>query len=36
VVSCGDVVVPRHIVAEAVFEAVGRAIESAVKSAAGQ
>lgn len=30
-VSCGDVEVPRHVVAEAVFEAVGRAIEVAVR-----
>ncbi|MEX2278836.1 MAG: P1 family peptidase [Acidimicrobiia bacterium] len=33
-VSCGSVEVPRHIVAEAAFEAVGRAIESAVRSVA--
>lgn len=33
VVSCGEVEVPRHVVAEAVFEAVGRAIESAVREA---
>ncbi|MEX1044416.1 MAG: P1 family peptidase [Acidimicrobiia bacterium] len=32
-VSCGDVEVPRHVVAEAAFEAVGRAIESAVREA---
>lgn len=34
VVSCGNVEVPRHVVAEAVFEAVGRAIESAAREAA--
>ncbi|MDX1448146.1 MAG: P1 family peptidase [Acidimicrobiia bacterium] len=34
-VSCGEVDVPSHLVAEAVFEAVGRAIQSAVRESAG-